>query len=231
MLDKLISLISPHHCVVCSDIADGMCKKCMLQLKPFNSHNCILCGYGLNTGNRCCSSCELANVNQLITVKMSKDLRKLLHEYKYNNKRAFCKVLAQIVSNNIDNINNIEIVIDKKRSGVVLNKKKLAELKGVIRESENFYLIDIPNNSHIVKLLERIRDESHRFAVSYHTVLKRKGQTEGILEEIPGIGPKTRSKLIRKFGSVSGVINADLSELSKIIPRSKAEIIKKYLGR
>ncbi len=103
MLDKLISLISPHHCVVCSDIADGMCKKCMLQLKPFNSHNCILCGCGLNTGSRCCSSCELVNVNQLITVKMSKDLRKLLHEYKYNNKRAFCKVLAQIVSNNIDN--------------------------------------------------------------------------------------------------------------------------------
>ena len=103
MLDKLISLISPHHCVVCSNIADGMCKKCMLQLKLFNSHNCILCGCGLNTGSRCCSSCELANVNQLITVKMSKDLRKLLHEYKYNNKRAFCKVLAQIVSNNIDN--------------------------------------------------------------------------------------------------------------------------------
>ena len=79
MLDKLISLISPHHCVVCSDIADGMCKKCMLQLKLFNSHNCILCGCGLNTGSRCCSSCELANVNQSITVKMSNDLRKLLH--------------------------------------------------------------------------------------------------------------------------------------------------------
>lgn len=111
MLDKLISLISPHHCVVCSDIADGMCKKCMLQLKPFNLHNCILCGYGLNTGSRCCSSCELANVNQSITVKMSKDLRKLLHEYKYNNKRAFCKVLAQIVSNNIDNTGRNYIIV------------------------------------------------------------------------------------------------------------------------
>lgn len=111
MLDKLISLISPHHCVVCSDMADGMCKKCMLQLKPFNLHNCILCGYGLNTGNRCCSSCELANVNQLIIVKMSKDLRKLLHEYKYNNKRAFCKVLAQIVSNNIDNTGRNYIIV------------------------------------------------------------------------------------------------------------------------
>ena len=111
MLDKLISLISPHHCVVCSDIADGMCKKCMLQLKPFNLHNCILCGYGLNTGNRCCSSCELANVNQLIIVKMSKDLHKLLHEYKYNNKRAFCKVLAQIVSNNIDNTGRSYIIV------------------------------------------------------------------------------------------------------------------------
>lgn len=111
MLDKLISLISPHHCVVCSDIADGMCKKCMLQLKPFNLHNCILCGYGLNTGSRCCPSCELVNVNQLITVKMSKDLRKLLHEYKYNNKRAFCKVLAQIVSNNIDNTGRNYIIV------------------------------------------------------------------------------------------------------------------------
>lgn len=111
MLDKLISLISPHHCVVCSDIADGMCKKCMLQLKPFNLHNCILCGYGLNTGSRCCPSCELVNVNQLITVKMSRDLRKLLHEYKYNNKRAFCKVLAQIVSNNIDNTGRNYIIV------------------------------------------------------------------------------------------------------------------------
>ena len=83
----------------------------MLQLKPFNSHNCILCGCGLNTGSRCCSSCELANVNQLIIVKMSKDLRKLLHEYKYNNKRAFCKVLAQIVSNNIDNTGRSYIIV------------------------------------------------------------------------------------------------------------------------
>lgn len=83
----------------------------MLQLKLFNSHNCILCGCGLNTGSRCCSSCELANVNQSITVKMSKDLRKLLHEYKYNNKRAFCKVLAQIVSNNIDNTGRNYIIV------------------------------------------------------------------------------------------------------------------------
>jgi len=42
---------------------------------------------------------------------MSKDLRKLLHEYKYNNKRAFCKVLAQIVSNNIDNTGRNYIIV------------------------------------------------------------------------------------------------------------------------
>ena len=42
---------------------------------------------------------------------MSKDLRKLLHEYKYNNKRAFCKVLAQIVSNNIDNTGSNYIIV------------------------------------------------------------------------------------------------------------------------
>ncbi len=83
--------------------------------------------------------------------------------------------------------------------------------------------------SDIVKLFQRIRDESHRFAVSYHTVLKRAKQTSSILEDIPGIGPTTRRKLIRSFGSLRAVQSATDDELVKIIGQSKTQLIKRYL--
>ena len=78
----------------------------------------------------------------------------------------------------------------------------------------------------IVKLFQRIRDESHRFAVSYHTALKRQNQTKNQLEEIPGIGPKTRAKLLRKFGSVKKIIEADYAELQAEVGAKKANLIK-----
>lgn len=83
--------------------------------------------------------------------------------------------------------------------------------------------------SDVVKLFQRIRDESHRFAVSYHTVLKRAKQTSSVLEEIPGIGPVTRRKLIRSFGSLRSVQSASFPELVKTVGQSKAELIKRYL--
>ena len=81
----------------------------------------------------------------------------------------------------------------------------------------------------IVKLFQRIRDESHRFAVSYHTALKRQQQTKNQLEEIPGVGPKTRRKLIRKFGSVTGVSRASIQELSMSIGEQKAKTVAAFL--
>jgi excinuclease ABC subunit C len=84
-------------------------------------------------------------------------------------------------------------------------------------------------HSDVVKLFQRIRDESHRFAVSYHTVLKRQKQTASDLEEIPGIGPETRKKLIRTFGSLRAVKNASHDELVSAIGQVKADKIKPYL--
>ncbi len=81
----------------------------------------------------------------------------------------------------------------------------------------------------VVKLFQRIRDESHRFAVSYHTVLKRQKQTESTLEDIPGIGPATRKKLIKTFGSVRGLKLVDESDIALAIGAQKAANIKKYL--
>lgn len=83
--------------------------------------------------------------------------------------------------------------------------------------------------NHVTKLFQRIRDESHRFAVSYHTVLKRAKQTASSLEEIPGIGPTTRRTLIRKFGSVRGVKSASKEEIAATIGQAKAEQLMRYI--
>lgn len=83
----------------------------------------------------------------------------------------------------------------------------------------------------LVKLIQRIRDESHRFAVSYHTTLGRKRQTESVLETIPGIGPATRKKLIKTFGSMRGVAGASEKDIIKAIGNKKAHAVRQAFQR
>ncbi|MEP6710486.1 MAG: excinuclease ABC subunit UvrC [Candidatus Saccharibacteria bacterium] len=124
-----------------------------------------------------------------------------------------------------------QIVIHHQKSGVTLSKEKLQKLDGYATVTDDFTLINLPHGTHIVKLLQRIRDESHRFAVSYHTVLKRKKQTANVLEEIPGIGPATRKKLIKQFGSLRGLQTASEKEIVTAIGQHKAGLVVKYLPR
>ncbi len=121
------------------------------------------------------------------------------------------------------------LAVTRGDSGVVLVAEKLSELDGYTTITEDFTLINLPHASHIVKLLQRIRDESHRFAVSYHTVLKRQKQTASSLEDIPGIGPLTRKKLIRTFGSLRAVQNASPQQLVAAIGPAKAALVTRYL--
>ena len=122
-----------------------------------------------------------------------------------------------------------QIVVHHAHSLVTINQTKLEELGGYITRTEEFTLINLPHSTHIVKLLQRIRDESHRFAVSYHAVLKRAKQTASVLEEIPGIGPATRKKLMKKFGSVRAIQAASEADVSGVIGQAKAVLVKRYL--
>ena len=83
--------------------------------------------------------------------------------------------------------------------------------------------------SDVVKLFQRIRDESHRFAVSYHTVLKRTQQTASPLDSIPGIGPATRKKLLKTFGSVRGLKEADRAQIVAAIGEAKTVTLLSHL--
>lgn len=71
----------------------------------------------------------------------------------------------------------------------------------------------LPKDSRALRLLQRIRDEAHRFAISYHRKLREKAANKSVLDSIPGIGGQRRKALVRKFGSVAGVRRASVEEL------------------
>lgn len=119
-----------------------------------------------------------------------------------------------------------EIVVSLEKSNLAVSEQTIAAQLGRATTSEDFTLILLPKNSDIVKLLQRIRDESHRFAVSYHSVLKGKRQTASALDDISGIGPATRKKLIKHFGSLRGVNEATEAELAAVIGAQKAKLIR-----
>ena len=123
-----------------------------------------------------------------------------------------------------------QIVVHNQKSNVVIDKNILKKQKGYTEESKDFTLINLPKNSHAVKLLQRIRDESHRFAVSYHSSLKRSRQTTSVLDDIAGIGPVTRKKLIREFGSLKAVQSASTKDLEKVVGSVLAKKLNHYLN-
>lgn len=124
-----------------------------------------------------------------------------------------------------------QIVVHKSNSNVDLNIDIVQKLGGFITESEDFVLANLPHSTNVIKLLQRIRDESHRFAVSYHSVLKTNRQTKSLLDDIPTIGPVTRKKLVKTFGSARGVAQARDWELQKLVGTKKAKIIQQYLKK
>ncbi len=123
-----------------------------------------------------------------------------------------------------------EIVIHKKSSNINLNLTFINNIKGYKKNQGDFIIIELPQSAHLVKLLQRIRDESHRFAVSYHGTLKTKRQTVSELDLIPGIGPATKRKLLKEYGSLKAVKESSLVDLGKVVGMSKAKIIWQNLG-
>ncbi|GAC1369369.1 MAG: excinuclease ABC subunit UvrC [Candidatus Saccharimonadales bacterium] len=100
----------------------------------------------------------------------------------------------------------------------------------IIRKLDRYDSILLPHTSHILQLLQRVRDESHRFAITYQTILRGKRQVASLLDDIPSVGPATRKLLIRRFGSVRGVRQATAEELAAAIGPAKAAVVRAYLG-
>jgi excinuclease ABC subunit C len=91
--------------------------------------------------------------------------------------------------------------------------------------------IVLERHSPVLHLIQQIRDETHRFAVTFHRLRRGKRQTKSALEGIAGIGEKTAHKLLKEFGSVANVQRAGVDRLSEVIPRARAEKVLEELGK
>jgi len=121
----------------------------------------------------------------------------------------------------------------------VMRDLELADIPvcGLAKQYEQIYVQDVsepirlPRDSEALYLVQRIRDEAHRFAITYHRQLRGKKATQSVLDSIPGIGPKRKRALLRKFGSVKGVRDATLEDVAATVgfTRGLAETVKRSL--
>ncbi len=93
------------------------------------------------------------------------------------------------------------------------------------RQSE---AISIPKTSSGLKLLQQIRDEAHRFAITFHRNRRSKRIIKTELTDIPGIGKETAKRLLQKFNSVDAIKNSSFDDIKSVVGEKKAELIKSY---
>ena len=89
--------------------------------------------------------------------------------------------------------------------------------------------IVLERHSPVLHLIQQIRDETHRFAVTFHRQRRGRRQTQSILDEIPGVGPRTAQRLLEEFGSVANLLRADIEAVSRVVPRGRAAKILAHL--
>jgi excinuclease ABC subunit C len=93
---------------------------------------------------------------------------------------------------------------------------------GLAKENEEIFVpgrskpIVLPRSSPGLQLLQRLRDEAHRFALGYHQRVRRKQTFTSVLDSVPGIGPRRKRALLRQFGSVKAIREAPLEELASV---------------
>ena len=122
------------------------------------------------------------------------------------------------------------ILMDGGRGQVNICLEVLDELKmnipvcGMVKDDFHrtrgiyFNNVEIPIDTHSegFKLVTRIQDEAHRFAIEYHRSLRGKDQTKSVLDEIPGVGPARRKALMRTFASINDIKGASVEDLLRI---------------
>lgn len=94
----------------------------------------------------------------------------------------------------------------------------------------NLTEIDIKNKNLFVYLY-KMQEEVHRYAITYHRNIKNKGMLRSVLEDVPGIGAKRRTELLKKYSSLSKIKSASVEELSKIIPEDVAKSLLEFLNK
>jgi excinuclease ABC subunit C len=112
-------------------------------------------------------------------------------------------------------------------------------IAGLAKRFEELYVpgrsapIVLPRNSQGLYLVQRIRDEAHRFAITYHRTVRGKRALASVFDDVPGIGPTRKKALLKRFGSVRRIREASVEEVAQTpgVNRELAERLKSRLAR
>ncbi|MGH8952163.1 MAG: excinuclease ABC subunit UvrC, partial [Acidimicrobiia bacterium] len=100
---------------------------------------------------------------------------------------------------------------------------------GLAKRMEEVYLpgnpepVRIPRDAEALYLLQQVRDEAHRFAITYHRQLRSKSMVDSLLDEVPGIGPKRKKDLLKRYGSLKKIREAGADSLAEVVPKNVAD--------
>jgi excinuclease ABC subunit C len=122
----------------------------------------------------------------------------------------------------------------------VMQELELTEIPivGLAKQNEELFLprrsdpILLPRNSQALYLVQRVRDEAHRFAITFHRKIRGKSGLRSQLEDVPGVGPTRKKALLRQFGSLKAMRAASVDELAAVpgMTRTAATALKRAIG-
>lgn len=95
--------------------------------------------------------------------------------------------------------------------------------------NDRYEIINVSKDSNLFLFLTRIQEEVHRYAITYHRNIKSKGMLSSVLDVVPGIGEVRRKELLKKFGSLKKLKEANVEELSEVVSKDVAENLVTYL--
>ena len=112
-----------------------------------------------------------------------------------------------------------------------IGKDGIAELLSLAKRDEEIYKYgeaipySFPKEWEALKIFQRVRDEAHRFGITYHRKLRSKRVISSELDKVEGVGTKRREVLLKEFGSVKKILEEDVESLARFVPRKVAENI------
>ena len=163
-----------------------------------------------------------------MTVNACNRLQTLLNLKKYP-RRMECYDISNV--SGVDKVGSMVVFIDGEADRSSYRRFKIRTVEGANDfASLQEVSVKISHRDYSLKMLQRIRDEAHRFAITYFRNLHSKNSLSSVLSEIDGIGKAKRIALLERFGTIDKIMSASVEELSQVngISKKIAENIKKY---
>ncbi|MCD5385386.1 excinuclease ABC subunit UvrC [Candidatus Gracilibacteria bacterium] len=193
------------------------------------------------SGNHTVASRSIIENGKSNTSKYKKYKIKTLDEQKIDDFNSMREVITRRLQE-IKKLKNTPdlIIIDGGKGQLssvieIINQNKVdLQVVGIAKKEEELFLpgkkesIILSKDSNELRLVQKIRDEAHRFAITFNRDTRIKSMKKNILEELPGFGPKTRKKILNKYGNIENLKNIDKNELLKIVNKAQLEILENH---